>query len=187
MTLGDDVVIKASWHVECNWDHMEAIAFNPEAPWRKEMCYKFFTDAILVELVPAVALCDDASETEVAAATGLLAIADDASVASKPGSSAASASDSRETTQSSPVPWALLSSVKAAEQTEGAIVPLVSIPWSEEKPHPAQASGLGGGQEYAHGWLATSLMGLECVGRGEAAHCIKTHKKCKQVFCWIGT
>ena len=82
VTLGDDVVIKASWHVESNWDHMEAFAFNPEAPWRKEVCYKFFTDALLEELVPAVALCENNAETEVVAATGLLAIADDASVAS---------------------------------------------------------------------------------------------------------
>ena len=51
VTLGDDVVIKASWHVESHWDHMEAFAFNPEAKWRKEMCYKFFTDALLEELV----------------------------------------------------------------------------------------------------------------------------------------
>ena len=104
-----------------------------------------------------MALCDDAAETEVAAATGLLAIADDASVASKPSSSAASASDSKETTQSSPV-------------------------WSEEKPHPAQASGLGGGQEDAHGGLATCLMGLDCVGRGEAAHCTQTHRSASEIF-----
>ena len=128
VTLGDDVVIKASWHVESNWDHMEAFAFNPEAPWRKEVCYKFFTDALSEELVPAVALCENNAETEVVAATGLLAIADDASVASKPGSSAASASDSKEPTQSSPAPSARPSSVRAAEQTEGVIVPLVSIP-----------------------------------------------------------
>ena len=91
------------------------------------MCYKFFTDALLDELVFAVALCDNNAETEVVAATGLLSIGDDASVASKPGSSAASASDSKETTQSSPAPSARPSSAKDAEQTAGVIVSLVSI------------------------------------------------------------
>ena len=57
----------------------------------------------------------------------VLAIGDDASVASKPGSSAASASDSKETTHSSPAPSARPSSAKDAEQTAGVIVSLVSI------------------------------------------------------------
>ena len=42
MTVGDDVVIKASWHVESNWDHMEAFAFNPEAPGRKRNVLQVF-------------------------------------------------------------------------------------------------------------------------------------------------
>ena len=44
--MGDDVVIKASWHVESNWDHMEAFAFNPEPPWRKEMLQVFHRCAL---------------------------------------------------------------------------------------------------------------------------------------------
>ena len=92
-----------------------------------------------MDLTLAVVLCDNNAETEVVAATGLLAIADDASVASKPGSSAASASDSKETTQSSPAPSARPSSVRAAEQTEGVIVPLVSIPKNNHTPQKQMA------------------------------------------------
>ena len=92
--------------------------------------------------MPAVALCDNNAETAVVAATGLLAIADDASVASKPGSSAASASDSKETTESSPAPSARPSSVRAAEQTEGVIVPLVSIPGVKKNLTPQEQMAL---------------------------------------------
>ena len=153
-------------------------AFNPEAPWRKEMRYKFFTDALLEELVPAVALCDNNAETEVVAATGLLAIADDASVASKLGSSAASASDSKETTQSSPAPSARPSSVRAAEQTDGVIVPLVSIPGVKKNLTPQKQMA----SEDAHGGRATHLMGLDCVGRGKAAHCVQTYRSASESF-----
>ena len=70
----------------------------------------------------AVALCDNNAETE------MLSIADDASVACKPSSSVASASDSKETTPSSPAPSPRPSSVRAVEQMEGVTAPLVSIP-----------------------------------------------------------
>mmetsp|Transcript_26749 Transcript_26749/g.41620 ORF Transcript_26749/g.41620 Transcript_26749/m.41620 type:complete len:463 (-) Transcript_26749:149-1537(-) len=50
-----DVVIRGSWKTEENWDHMNAVVFDPEKKWRKEPCKMWFIN-YLMSLAPEMQL-----------------------------------------------------------------------------------------------------------------------------------
>jgi hypothetical protein len=52
--VGSDLVIRGTWHICENWDHMAACVFKPEKAWRREPCKSFFRPKQILDAAPDI-------------------------------------------------------------------------------------------------------------------------------------